>query len=67
MLGQEQPQTDLVAGDLIGQQLAHLPLETRRVGRFQALAFGGALGEDGRGRRLGIKDVEFFFAGRNPR
>ena len=67
VFGQQQPDTDLVAGDLVGQQLAHLPLQTRRIGRLGALVVGGALGEDEVGSRFGIKGVEFFLEDRNRR
>jgi hypothetical protein len=65
MFGQQQPDANLIAGDAVGQQLTDAPLQGPRVGRFTALAFGGALGENGRAGRLGVKGVEFFFAGRS--
>jgi hypothetical protein len=67
VLGHQQPDPHLVAGDLVGQQLTDLPLQTLRVGRFGAPTLGGALGQNRQRRGLGIKDVEFFFAGRNRR
>lgn len=67
MFGHQQPDADLIAGDAVGQQLTDPPLQALRVGRLTALPFGGALGEDGRAGRLGVKGVEFFFAGRSRR
>lgn len=67
MFGQQQPDADLIAGDTVGQQLTDPSLQALRVGRLPALPFGGALGEDSRGGRLGVKGVEFFFAGRSRR
>ena len=67
VFGHQQPDADLVAGDLVGQQLPDLPLQALRVGGFSPLTLGGALGENGCRRGLGIKGVEFFFAGRNRR
>ena len=65
MLRDQQPQAELIAGNLIGQQLAHLPLQAFGIGRFGALFAAGALGLDGSQWSLGIKGVEFFFAVRN--
>ena len=41
---------DLIAGDLVGQKLAHPPLQTFPIARFAALTQGGALSE----QRLGL-------------
>lgn len=67
MLGEQEPETDLVAGDLVGEQLAHLPFQALGVGRFAPTFAAGALGLDRPWRRFGVKGVEFFFAGRNRR
>ena len=68
VLGDEQPDPDVVAGDLIGQQLTDLTFQALGVAGFGALFAPSALGEEG-GRRLmvRIQGVEFFFAGRNRR
>ena len=66
-LGHPPPDPHLVAGDLVGQPLTDLPLQAGRVGRFGAPTLGGALGQNGQRWGLGIKGVEFFFAGRNRR
>lgn len=65
MVGEKQPDTDQVAGDFVGQQLADLTFQALRIGWGRALFLGGALGENRPGRRFGIKRLEFFFEGRN--
>jgi hypothetical protein len=67
VLGQEQPDADLVAGDLVGQSLADLTFQAFGISRGRALFAAGALGLDKLGREGGVKGVEFFFAGRNRR
>ena len=67
VLGHQQPDADLIAGDFVGQQLTDLPLQALRIGRLGALTLGSALGEQRGQRGLVIKRVEFFFAGRNRR
>ena len=68
MFGHQEPDADLIAGNLFGQQLADRTLDTGRIGGHLALAVGGALSENARGAwRLGIKGEEFFFEGRNRR
>ena len=67
VLGQEKPDADLIARNFVGQHLADLPLQAFRIGGHRTLLFAGALGLDELGRVGGIKGVEFFFAGRNPR
>jgi hypothetical protein len=67
MFGQEQPNADLIARDLVGQQLTDLSLQTFGVGGCGTLLFTGALSLNKLGRVGGIKGVEFFFAGRNRR
>jgi hypothetical protein len=67
VFGQEQPNANLIARNLGGQQLADLALQTFGIGGRQALLMAGALGLNEAGRVGGIKRVEFFFAGRNRR
>ena len=63
MFGNQQPQPDQIAGDLVGQQLPHAAFEARRVSRFQSRASSGALRLDG---RQGLRTLkEFFFEGRS--
>ena len=67
MLRDEQPNAHLVAGDFVGQQLAHLPLQTPGIGRSQMELAAGPLRRHVL-RRVGrVKRVEFFFAGRSRR
>jgi hypothetical protein len=67
MLGQQEPNTDLIARDFVGQALADLALQTLGIGWQRALLFAGALSLDKLERISGIKRVEFFFVGRNRR
>ena len=67
VLGEQQPDADLIAGDFIRQQLPHLPLQTGGVGGCGALLRYGSLHLDILGRMGRVKGVEFFFAGRNRR
>ena len=67
VLGNEQPQTDQGAGNLVGQQLPDLPFQTFGVRQELALLELGMLSENLLGRGLRVKGVEFFFAGRNRR
>jgi hypothetical protein len=63
MFGQQQPDADLIAGNLVGQELTHAPLHTGRVRLFESLAGAGALGQQGRRRRgFGVKGVQFSVA-----
>lgn len=67
VLGQQKPNADLIARNLVGQSLADLSLQAFGIGWERTLLFAGALGLDEL-RRVGrIKGVEFFFAGRNRR
>ncbi len=66
VLGDQQPKADLVATDLIGQQLAHGALE---AGGITGLGLGALTGSnrlDGR-FRVGTVTMEFFFVGRTVR
>jgi hypothetical protein len=65
MLWSQKPDADLIAGDFVGEQLANLPLEARRVAGFEALLAPGALGLDVLRRGFRTKSVQFFFASRN--
>ena len=62
MLRCQEPDSDLVAGNLVGQQLANLPLKTGRIARLSALFTPGALGLNVLGCAFRATDVEFFFA-----
>ena len=50
MFRHQQPQAELIAGNLIGQQLPHVPLQALGIDRFSALFAASALGLDGGGR-----------------
>lgn len=67
MFRHQEPQTQEIAGNFIGQALTNLALQTGRVGLFEALAFSGALNGKQWGRVFGVERVEFFFASRNRR
>jgi len=67
VLGQQEPDADLIAGNFICQHLANLPLQALGIRWQGTLFFASALGLDKLGRVGGIKGVEFFFAGRNRR
>ena len=66
VLGDEQPQAQGGAADLIGQELSDAALEAAGVARLGAALRAGALGLDG-GIRIGLAAIEFFFEGRNRR
>jgi hypothetical protein len=61
VFGRQKPETDLCAGDLVGQQLADTAFEASVIARFDADGAFGALGFDRGGRRP--EGVEFFFEG----
>jgi hypothetical protein len=65
MLRHQEPNSDLVAGYLVGQQLANLPLKASRIARLRALFASGTLGLDLLGRAFRATGVEFFFANRS--
>jgi hypothetical protein len=67
VLGQEQPNTELIAGDFVSQHLAILSFQAFGIGGGATLFLAGALGLHELGRVGGIKGVEFFFAGRSRR
>ena len=62
MLRRQEPDSDLVAGNLVGQQLANLSLKTGRIARLSALFAPGTLGLDLLRRAFRATGVEFFFA-----
>src|ERR1700731_4453436 len=62
MLRRQEPDSDLVAGNLIGQQLANRSLKAGRVARLSALFASGPLGLDLLGHAFRTTGVEFFFA-----
>jgi hypothetical protein len=55
VLGQQQPNADLIARNFVGQCLADLSFQAFRVGGQRALFFAGALGLNKLGRVGGIK------------
>ena len=62
--GQE-PDADLVARNLVSQQLANLPLQAGWIARLEAFFASGALGLDKLGCGFRPTGVEFFFANRS--
>lgn len=62
MLRSQEPDSDLVAGNFVGQQLANLTLKAGRIARFGALFASGPLGLDLLGQAFRATGVEFFFA-----
>lgn len=65
--GHQEPDADLIAGNLVRQELADLMLEGLGMAGFVAPGALGALGWNEPRRVGGIKCVEFFFAGRSRR
>ena len=65
MLRGQEPDADLVAGNLVGQQLANLPLKAGWIAGLSAQFAPGALGLDKLGCSFRATGVEFFFANRN--
>jgi len=62
MLRRQEPDSDLVAGNFVGQQLANLSLKAGRIARLSALFATGPLGLDLLGQAFRATGVEFFFA-----
>jgi hypothetical protein len=62
MLRSQEPDSDLVAGNFVGQQLANCSLKAGRIARFGALFASGPLGLDLLGHAFRATGVEFFFA-----
>ena len=62
MFGDEEPESDHGATDLVGEELSHATFEARGVARF---GFGPLLGAMGFNRwlRLRMRAMKFFFAG----
>jgi len=57
MFGSQKPDADLIAGDLVGEQLANLALEAGGIAGLRALLAAGALGLDVFEGRLRTKRV----------
>jgi len=62
MFRSQEPDSDLVAGNFVGQQLANLTLKAGRIARFGALFASGPLSLDLLGHAFRATGVEFFFA-----
>ena len=64
MFGDEEPESDHGATDLVGEELSHATFEARGVARF---GFGPLLGAMGFNRwfRLRMIAMKFFFAGQS--
>ena len=60
MLRSQEPDSDLVARNFVGQQLANLTLKAGRIARFGALFASGPLGLDLLGQAFRATGVEFF-------
>lgn len=67
MLGDQQPQPDHVARDLVGQQVADVAFDGGRVCGFRPHCLFGALAVNRDGVAVGSIFEEFFFAGRMRR
>jgi hypothetical protein len=65
MLGSQEPNSDLVARNFVGQQLANFSLEAGRIARLKEFLTAGALRLDLLGCRSRARGVEFFFANRS--
>ena len=65
VFGDQQPDAEQVAGDLITEQLPNRSLDAGGIGRFDPTGFFRALGVDQRWLWGGKWDVEFFFEGRS--
>ena len=61
MFGDEQPEADEIAGDLVGEQLADVALQAGGIAGLVARPLFGALGVDGQRRSLGVIPVEPLF------
>jgi hypothetical protein len=64
MLGRQEPDADLVARNLVGQQLTNLPLKTGSIAQLSAHFAPGPLGLDALRCGFRATGVEFFFASR---
>ena|SRR5271165_6720898 len=60
MLRRQEPDSDLVAGNFVGQQLANLSLKAGRIARLSALFATGPLGLDLLGQAFRATGVELF-------
>lgn len=61
VFGDEQPEADEIAGDLVGQQLSDVALQAGGIAGLVPPPLFGALGLDGQRRSLGMIPVEPFF------
>jgi hypothetical protein len=60
VIWQQEPDADLIAGNLVGQHLTDLSLQAFRIGRHGTLLFASALSLNKLRRVGGIKGIEFF-------
>ena len=65
MFGNEQPQSDQITTDFIGQQLPDTPFQTGGIRGFGLNPCRGPLGLGQQRQRLRSQE-EFFFVSRNP-
>lgn len=65
MFGDEQPDADEIAQDLVAQQLSEGPLDASWVSGFRAPGLFGALGVNQPRLGGGERDMEFFFEDRS--
>jgi hypothetical protein len=66
VFGNQEPKAHHVAGDLVGQQLAHAAFQADRIARLRAGASARPLGLNLR-FALRAVPIEFFFEARTPR
>ena len=64
MFGRQQPETDQIARDLIGQQLADAALDAEAIEFFAPVFSESSVGLQFDDRPLGMELIEFFFAAR---
>lgn len=61
MFGRQQPETDQIARDLIGQQLANAAFDAEAIELFAPIFSQGPKGLQFHGRTLRVEQIEFFF------
>ncbi len=64
VFGDQEPQADEIAADLVGEKLTNTPFEAARIAGLGFDAGGGTLGLQARGFGVRAIAVEFFFVGR---